>query len=124
MSGKKVFLYVLVSLFAVAVLVAGGYALYHLGYAHGTNGMVFDRQWMHNFDRRAVPELGHMRGYVGFPFGFIPGILSGLVFLAVIALAIYGAFKLFFPGSRNQKQASAVQPTQPEPSNEESKPEK
>jgi hypothetical protein len=123
MSGKKVFLYVLVSLFVVAILVGGGYALYHLGYTHGTNGVVFDRQWMHNFDRRAVPELWHNRGYVGFPFGFIPGILSGLVFLAVIALAIYGGIKLFFPGSRNRKQASADQPSQPAPPSEESTPE-
>jgi hypothetical protein len=123
MSGKKIFLYVLVSLIAVAVLVAGGYALYRLGYAHGTGGMVLDRRWMPDFNRRVVPELWHTRSNIGFPFGFIPGILSGLVFVAVIALAVYGGIKLFFPGSRNRKQASEIQPSQPAPPDEETTPE-
>jgi hypothetical protein len=115
MSGRKIFLYILVSLIAVAVLVAGGYAIYRLGYSHGAAGireLTLDRRWMPDFNRRAVPDFWHDRIFVGFPFGIIPGVFSGLVFVAMIALAVYGGIKLLFPGSRNQKQSTESQPSE------------
>lgn len=119
MSGKKIFLYVLVSLIAVAVLVAGGYAIYRLGYSHGATGireLTFDHRWMPDLNRRVVPDFWHSRGYIGFPFlGIIPTVFSGLVFIAVITLAVYGAIKLFQPGSRGPKQVQESQPPQPAP---------
>ena len=105
MSRKRIFLYVIVSLIAVAVLVAGGYGLYRLGYVHGTEGtraLTLDKRWMSDFDRGIIPEVWHWRDHASFPFVFIiPRLLSGLFYVAVIALAIYGGIKLLWPGSRN-----------------------
>jgi hypothetical protein len=117
MSRRKVFLYVIVSLIAVAALVAGGYALYRLGYVHGMEGtrsLTLDKRWMPDFDRRFVPDIWHWRGRVSFPFfGLFPGLVSGLVFVVVLALAIYGGIKLLQPGSRNSRQLADSGPSQP-----------
>ena len=116
MSRRKIFLYVIVSLIAVAVLVAGGYAIYRFGVAHGAEGtssLTFDRRFVPDFDRRSVPDIWHWRGHISFPFfGLFPGLVSGLVFVAVIALAIYGGIKLFWPGSGNGRQRADSQPQQ------------
>jgi hypothetical protein len=117
MSRRKIFLYVIVSLIAVAVLVAGGYAIYRLGVAHGAEGtssLTFDRRFVPDFDRKSVPDLWHWRGHVSFPFfSLFPGLISGLAFVAVIALAIYGGVKLLWPGSGNGRKVADSQPPQP-----------
>jgi hypothetical protein len=117
MSRKKVFLYGFVSLIAVAVLVAGGFALYRLGVAHGVEGigpLTFDRRFMPDFDRRPMPDLRHWRGHVSLPFVFvIPRLLSGLVFIGILALAIYGGIKLLGSGSGGGRQTVNFQPLQP-----------
>jgi uncharacterized membrane protein YraQ (UPF0718 family) len=117
MSRRKIFLYVIVSLIAVAALVAGGYAIYRLGVAHGAEGtspLTFDRRFVPDFDRRSVPDLWHWRSHVSFPFfGLFPGLVLGLVFLAVIALAVYGGVKLLWPGSGNGRRLADSRPPQP-----------
>jgi hypothetical protein len=117
MSRRKIFLYVIVSLVAVAVLVGGGYAIYRLGVARGAEGtssLTFDRRSVPDFDRRTVPDIWHWRGHVSFPFfGLFPGLISGLVFVAVIALAIYGGIKLLWPRSGNGRKVADSQPPQP-----------
>jgi hypothetical protein len=120
MSRRKVFLYIFVSLVAIVVLVAGGYALYRLGYTHGAEGashLPFDRRFMPDFDRRSAPDFWHWRSNVRFPFvGIIPGLFSSLVFVAIIALAIYGGIKLLRPESRNGRQlpdSRTPRPTEP-----------
>ena len=114
MSSRKIFIYGLVSLIVVAALVAGGYALYRLGVAHGAEGaglLTFDRRFMPDFDRRLAPDNWHWWGHVGLPFAFvIPRLISGLFFVGIIALAIYGGIKLLRPGS---SQLSNIQPSQP-----------
>jgi hypothetical protein len=114
MSSRRVFLYVIVSLIVVAVLVGGGYAIYRLGYVHGTQGtssLNFDKRLLPNFDRSFAPDFMHRRGYIGFPFmGVIPGLFFGLVSLMIIALAVYGGIKLLWPGSRKMTQISESQP--------------
>ena len=116
MSRRKIFLYVIVSLIAVAALVAGGYAIYRLGVAHGAEGtssLTFNRRFVPDFDRRTVPDIWHWRSHVSFPFfGLIPGLVSGLVFVAIIALAIYGGIKLLWPGSGNGRKVADSQPPQ------------
>jgi hypothetical protein len=126
MSRRKVFLYVIVSLIVVAVLVAGGYAIYRLGYNHGAEGtcsLTLERRWMPDFDRRSTPDLWHWRGHVSLPFAFIiPRLISGLIFLAFLALAVYGGIKLLRPDSRTGRQILESQSPQPEPPVEDSLP--
>lgn len=116
MSSRKIFLYGFASLIVVAVLIAGGYALYRLGVAHGAEGtspLTLDKRFITDFNRRSVPDLWHWRGYVSLPFVFvISRLLSGLFFIGILVLAIYGGIKLLRPGSRNGRQTSNLQPPQ------------
>ncbi len=118
MSRRKVFLYVAFSLIVVAVLVAGGYALYRLGYAHGIEGTrasTLDRHGMLDFNRKLVPDHWYSRDYIGFPFAFaISRLFSILIFVAFVALAVYGGIRLFSPDARDRKKVLESQTPQSE----------
>jgi len=119
MSSRRIFLYVCVSLIVVAVLVAGGYALYRLGVAHGVQGissLTPERRFMPNFHRQMVPDLWNWRSFIGFPILIsLPGVIFRFGLIAIAVLAIYGGIKLLQSAGRNGSQGSNPQPPQPSP---------
>lgn len=124
MTSRKIFLYVFGFLIAVAVLVAVGFAIYRLGFAHGTQGstpLTFERRFVPDFDRRSLPETWGWKGHggtpmirrlpQGFSWGF-PGLLFGFGSLVIVALAIYGGISLLRPNRRDEGRPTEAQPQQ------------
>ena len=111
MSKRKTLWIVLISIVAVLVLAAGGYALYRYGYARGASAEMTEVMrehcsgelevfHMHEFDEHMMPLGRHtgMRG-IGLRGTYMPhfwfgGIISLLLGGGVLALAVYGAISL------------------------------
>ena len=94
---------VIITIVAVALLAAGGYALFRLGYARGLTSSVGelaenwphrelgDRfgSWMHH---TRLPRFASGHGYWGFPL--VGGLFGLLLGGGVLALAVYGFVRL------------------------------
>jgi hypothetical protein len=106
MSGRRVFLTVVVALVVIGLLIAGGVALYRLGYARGIAAVVtsarngqlprFPERGMPGFDggRMQVWPYGGMMLYEGHRslgvFGFVGPIVGLLLLAGLVTLVVLG----------------------------------
>jgi hypothetical protein len=121
MSKSKVFWIVLISVVAVVAVLAGGYALYRVGYARGTTGdagaflsgrLLGDLDRADRFDH-FMPGIhrGGMMSYGGRGY-FMPGYwCAGFIGLllggGVLALAVYGGISLVRRNSASAEEPKA-----------------
>ncbi|MGD2253263.1 MAG: hypothetical protein PVF70_10165 [Anaerolineales bacterium] len=105
MKKNRTLLIVIVTIVAVALLAAGGYALFRLGYARGLATSVgeLSEGWRHHeWGNRTSSWMEHGRhprigvgfehSYWGFPL--VRGLLGFLLGGGVLALAVYGFVSL------------------------------
>jgi len=120
MSKSKVFWIVLISVVAVVAVLAGGYALYRVGYARGTTGDAgtflsgrligdLDRAEMFDHFKPGIHRGGMMnfrgRGYT--PFHRCGGFIGLLLGGGVLALAVYGGISLVRRNSASAEEPKA-----------------
>jgi hypothetical protein len=103
MKKNRTLLIVIVTIVAVALLAAGGYALFRLGYARGLATSVGElaESWpRHSFGERFSPWTHHGRlprfggGHNLWGFTLVRGLVGFLLGGGVLALAVYGFVSL------------------------------
>jgi hypothetical protein len=103
MKKNRTLLIVILTIVAVALLAAGGYALFRLGYARGLATSVgeLSEGWRHHewgnrlsswMEHSRLPRFAFGHGHWGFPLaGRLFGLLLGG---GILALAVYGVISL------------------------------
>ena len=121
MERSKTITTVLITVLVIAILAAGGFALYRLGYTRGLSASVgdsFGGWFSRGFGGRSMPDLprggfhmfGTRQAYSAFPF--IGGIFGLVLFGGIVALAIFGIVSLIRRNQPNNPQASSSSPVE------------